>query len=449
MNSLLGEGSYGKVFSKHKNDKKLAIKHIQNSQNSGIKNIPEINFLSFFFKSSPYIISMKQIKVDDKKIKVYFNQADIDLRKYIKNNKIEKLQIKKIILEILLALKSIHDANVIHQDIKPENILLFKQNKFYQSQLCDFGISCFFNPFEKNIDIASTPYYRAPEIYTQNYNKKIDIWALGTILYELKTNKILLSSLDNNINKSILHTIYNILPNECYPNDDIIKRDKNFFKKEIKKLKFEIEKNDEVYDLLINMLKIDPNERYDVNQCLNHPYFNDLKELINKSKKLIKIPNLIDVPIIQCNERKIMSELVKVIYNKKNDLKWYNDRILFQSISLFDKFLNSKYVKKINNDNEYEIIYDTSLIIASKNYALSQPININNYKNKEKIIKWEKKLIFKILNGITFYNNPYEIIIKKTNKLTKDKIFNLLKIYLDNEKIKTIDDVIKIYLNNK
>lgn len=70
---------------------------------------------------------------------------------------------------------------IIHRDIKPANILI----KDRSIKIGDFGFST--KSEDPSTNLGSLP-YQAPEIYHQkNYNNKVDVWALNTILYKFLT----------------------------------------------------------------------------------------------------------------------------------------------------------------------------------------------------------------------------------------------------------------------
>ena len=146
-----------------------------------------------------------------------------DLKSFINNHEnnnqyINEDVIYNIVLDICYGIKEIHLNNLIHRDLKPDN--LFK-SKDYKIKIGDFGISKKLINSLKYANTGNGTYnYMAPEMINgQKYNKKVDIWALGCILYELFTLNLCfdcnyIGGLINDINKNnhgkIDTNIYNI-----------------------------------------------------------------------------------------------------------------------------------------------------------------------------------------------------------------------------------------------
>ena len=123
---------------------------------------------------------------DWKKILVFERMND-NLFIFYKNNMYFMNSIFKIMYCIFSGLKFIHSLDIIHTDIKPENIMIDKIN--LNVKLIDFG-SFQLKSCRKNNFYVSTRYYRAPElIYNLYYDEKIDIWSAGCIFVELITKK--------------------------------------------------------------------------------------------------------------------------------------------------------------------------------------------------------------------------------------------------------------------
>ena len=181
----------------------------------------------------------------------------------------------------------INDNNIIHCDVKPENIL-FNSKKINDKTnivICDFGLSKEIKSLKKLkfSNEIQTIWYRSPEISLKmDFDYKIDIWSLGCIFYEMIFNKVLFISSDNIIH---ITNIYNLLG---YPKNSEILSNKNY--KEIIKNKPEskdlydkyliellkdkyqdINKIIKVTNLITNILNWDSNER---------PTYEKLKTLI-------------------------------------------------------------------------------------------------------------------------------------------------------------------------
>ena len=113
-----------------------------------------------------------------------------DLATLIRENKkavaaFEEEDLLSIIKQICSSIKEIHDKKIIHRELNPNNIMIIK-NKI---KIIDFGISKQLDSYKKTITKGiGTLYYMSPEqLKNEDYNEKVDIWALGCIIYELFT----------------------------------------------------------------------------------------------------------------------------------------------------------------------------------------------------------------------------------------------------------------------
>ena len=85
------------------------------------------------------------------------------------------------------AINYLHRKGYVHRDLKPENICLDSRGHI---KLIDFGTARKFTKGKKLRQIIGTPFYMAPEIFTEKkYNEKADMWSLGIIMYILLTGK--------------------------------------------------------------------------------------------------------------------------------------------------------------------------------------------------------------------------------------------------------------------
>ena len=95
----------------------------------------------------------------------------------------------KLMYQLLSATAYCHEKKVIHRDLKPENILLEGQKDELEIKIADFGSSAFLDVHGRLNGVFGSPYYLAPEVLSQCYNEKCDLWSIGIIMYILLTGK--------------------------------------------------------------------------------------------------------------------------------------------------------------------------------------------------------------------------------------------------------------------
>lgn len=98
---------------------------------------------------------------------------------------IKRKELSYYLPDIANGLKYIHTHKMIHRDIKPDNILITKDNKV---KIIDYDFLTEMKPTLRRK--IGTPYYLAPEIYEgRYYDEKVDLWALGVTIYYCLTTE--------------------------------------------------------------------------------------------------------------------------------------------------------------------------------------------------------------------------------------------------------------------
>ena len=292
---IIGSGAYGIILSvvdTQNNNQKVAIKKLKSiSDLIDLKRISrEILIMKYCQHENiiplfDVIIHLNQNPSVNKIADVYLvmEKMDSDLQKIIASKQeLSDEHYQFILYQILRALYFLHSANIIHRDFKPSNVLI---NEDCTVKLCDFGMSRGIK--DENIlltEYVVTRYYRAPEVMlsSHHYSKKIDVWSVGCAFAELLSKKFLFPG-ENYIAQ--IKLIIEVLGTQDVNDLNFISNTsaKNFVmqyqgipKKDFKKiLKCE---NLNAVDLVEKMLVFNPEKRYSIEQCLNHPYLKNMRE---------------------------------------------------------------------------------------------------------------------------------------------------------------------------
>jgi WNK lysine deficient protein kinase len=199
----IGQGGQKKVFKAYDTIKgiEVAWNEIDVSPfDSKIKEqiYKEIEILQKCNNQCVYIIKLYDNWIDNSREKIIFITeiaTSGSLREFINKVKNIKLRIiKKWIKQILYGIKFLHDNDIIHRDIKCDNI--FINGTTGNIIIGDFGLA---KNMENDITktILGTPEFMAPEIYNECYDKRIDIYSFGMALLEIVSGKTPYSECDS------------------------------------------------------------------------------------------------------------------------------------------------------------------------------------------------------------------------------------------------------------
>ncbi|CAH1788440.1 unnamed protein product [Owenia fusiformis] len=173
----------------------------------------------------------------------------------------------RLMRQILEGLIFLHDRNIVHLDLKPQNILLTKEHPEGDIKLCDFGFARLVNMDEDIRDIIGTPDYVAPEILSYEPIKtSTDMWGVGVLAYVMLTAHSPYAG-DNN-QETFCNISQNALefPEELF--DNISENAQDFIKK---------------------VLVLDQDERMTARDSLSHPWL--------RNEDMIHVTNIVHTPI--------------------------------------------------------------------------------------------------------------------------------------------------------
>lgn len=156
---------------------------------------------------------------------------------------------KSIMKSILYALKYLHDRNIIHLDVKPDNFLIFDETGA-DVLLADFGFAQKIPKGKLGTEYNGTLLFASPEILTGTpYDKSVDIWSLGVSMYILLSGMFPFPiSPESVLRECIIKGRY-FFPASKWAS---ISRDAK--------------------DLLSKMIVVHPSQRLTVDQCLEHKW---------------------------------------------------------------------------------------------------------------------------------------------------------------------------------
>ncbi|CAL1298290.1 unnamed protein product [Larinioides sclopetarius] len=179
-----------------------------------------------------------------------------DLSEYLNvKGSLSEDTIRHFLRQIAEAMKVLNQKEVVHRDLKPQNILLCHSGKLdpppseITLKIADFGFARFLTDGGMAATLCGSPMYMAPEvIMSLKYDAKADLWSIGTIVFQCLTGRAPFTANNPQMLKNFYEKNANLTPN--IPDDT----------------------SHELTDLLIRLMKRDAKDRLDFDQLFNHPF---------------------------------------------------------------------------------------------------------------------------------------------------------------------------------
>lgn len=346
---LLGRGAFGKVnLSLHVLTGRLvAIKTINKSRLTSERQKAKIAIETSIMKSlfgSNYIVKIFETFETQKHICIVMEYICAgDLLSFIrKRSKLTESTAKYIFKQILLGLKFIHSHNIIHRDIKLDNILIDLDNNI---KICDFGVSKRITKNDTMTEQCGTPAYMAPELFKEGgyHGFGADLWSAGVVLYAMLSGTVPFKG--DNLKESYSLTIKGASP--------------------------------EANHLIRCLLEVDPKNRITIERALIHPW-------------------LVGVDVTNNEKHNLFTNAERIILAKSNvDYRDPNNK---------EDMIENFTIKNIDTREEMENKNGNtkSIILAPFNSSFSENSE-DSYNYNPKIKKSKNKKIRKI---ICDFDNP-------------------------------------------
>mmetsp|Transcript_88907 Transcript_88907/g.252078 ORF Transcript_88907/g.252078 Transcript_88907/m.252078 type:complete len:414 (+) Transcript_88907:2-1243(+) len=167
----------------------------------------------------------------------------------IESGHFTEVQAAMLMQQIIQAIHYMHNNAICHRDLKPENFLFTTKDPIEKNviKIIDFGLSCQFKPNTPLTTKAGTPYYVAPQVLTGKYDEKSDLWSVGVIMY------VMLCGYPPFFGETDAEVLAKVRLGNF-----------NFNAADWKNI------SDDAKNLIRALLKMNPKERFNAGQALNH-----------------------------------------------------------------------------------------------------------------------------------------------------------------------------------
>ena len=322
------------------------------------------------------------------------------LKELVKRRKrLNELEVQCYTLQIIRALRYLHNHRIIHRDLKLGNLFLTSK---LELKLGDFGLAAKLEyDGQRRKTVCGTPNYVAPEILEKKngHSYEVDIWSLGVVIYTM---------------------LFGIPPFDA--------NDEKIIYKKIKMNSYKFPENIKVESsakkLISSMLNLDPSKRPSLDAIMEHDFF----------KIYHSVPLILPVSTLSCPlSQKYISEFLKsdninvtsvspVKYNYKN----YNERSNANKnyIEENDMNLNFDLFKKIGDDGDAKYNYENfaSHIPPEKRYFSVKISKFFDYSSKFGYVYFINNTHLGIcFNDFTNIVKTYPPILSINNKQLKNE----------------------------
>ncbi len=411
--SKLGDGSYGTVFLAVNimTKQNIAMKKIKKVKENEIDDMEIKNEIDILKKlDHPNIVKIIEFYSTPK---AYYIITDFcscgELYNQIKHQYTEN-QLAVLFYQVFSGLNYLHSKNIVHRDLKLENILISEiekdketNEKYFWVKIIDFGTAKIFEKNKNEKAVVGSSYYIAPEVLHKNYNEKCDTWSVGVILYMLIVGR---APFDGQNDEEILENI-----------------EKGEFNSHHKKL---LNSSFEVQDLVKKLLEVNVKKRLSSSDALKHSWFKkfngkSLYNNIEKDKIIIYLNRLREFKINSKFQQMVLAFIVHNIPNNeesKDILKIFRMFNINDDGKLSKKELFNGLIKFFDEKNIKKEIDDIFLLLDGANRGFIEYEEFLRATLDQKILLSDENLVY----AFNFFDkeNTGKISVEKIKKTFVD-----------------------------
>ncbi|KAL5006301.1 hypothetical protein ScPMuIL_015107 [Solemya velum] len=184
----------------------------------------------------------------------------------------QESDVVRLMVQILEGLVYLHEKNIVHLDLKPQNVLLTEPFPKGDIKLCDLGFACLVNTGEDIREIIGTPDYVAPEVLDyEPLGLYTDMWSLGVLTYVMLTAHSPFAGASDQETFSNITQVNLDFPQSLF--SAVSHQSQDFIRK-----------------LLIK----DHRKRMTASQCLDHPWIKGATEIPKNPSPVTEAENMLD-----------------------------------------------------------------------------------------------------------------------------------------------------------
>ena len=396
---IVGEGAYGIVYKclNKETNKYVAVKKFKETQDKLVQKTMKRELAMLQMLHHENVVEFQESFVSKGNFFLVFEYVEKNLLEVLEESPrgLSPKLIRSLVFQMCKAVDYLHKNNMIHRDVKPENLLI---DENLNLKLCDFGFArkVKLNKHNNNIDTmtdyVATRWYRSPELLLSGgiYGPEVDYWAIGCIMGELADGNPMFPGEDEvdqldciikilgNLPETLVNMYYE---NPIYNGKELLK----IKKPETLEKRYLGILSPTAIDFMKGLLELDPNKRLNGENVFKHKYFSIFMKNNNNNN----------------NNNTIANNNVNTNNNLNNSNSASNIKV-----NNNDKAINNKIN---NNININKIILKNN---PNANLILS---NSNTKRNDANLIKEAKSNVV-VKNYTTKEKDKDEMSIKKTEK---------------------------------